>query len=664
MKGDEFMKHTDRHNRPVAPPPNFDNIPQQMRKLVQWVLWRYDWRSGDGGTGRAGEWAKVPYQRDGRHAKSNDPATWDHFEKIRTAFEGDPGGHDGVGFVFTRKSRIVGIDIDDCVTWESSKHAPGIVVPKFNDWAQRTLDRLDGAFVEFSPSRTGLHFYCFANPAQAVKHSEAGFEMYPEGRYFTVTGDALNPVEALPDKTGDVDFILSAVLALRGEKAGDRVAQTPKSDSRPVSASTNGIRETAIGLIRGPRGLHTSIEQRLEIAFRADNGQKIRELFEGNLNGYPSQSEADLALAGFLKFYSDGHPLILTAMMRRSKLDREKWDKPVRAGGLTHLEQVIEKTLTDEYTFWRIPAGLPEILTTDINESQRFSFGQLAKAANEYRHMPAMQGLSQPWANVSEIWRPRKGLMSVVLAKPSRGKSTLVNAKTYHYAMCHRWRTGIVAFETSPERLTTLVTQIHLRQPTLSYHDAACTDEQFFQACREINEQFTVFKLAWDDCNAESIIKLCEIEIAERGLDALVIDTFTSLNQPSGSRRNQLDFINDSLKILFAYTRKRNLYIDLVVHPTKAGGRRGNLDLDDACGTHLLRSVPDFGVILTRGNDDILVLEMGKVRENMITGIEGGQAALKYDPYTNNYFPTPVPIRAIERKERKQRQESNNGIPF
>src|SRR5262245_51509764 len=60
-------------DHPVVGTPCWDAIPVAMKAERRWLLWRLDWRDkGDG----SGEWGKVPYQPDGRHAKSNDPATW------------------------------------------------------------------------------------------------------------------------------------------------------------------------------------------------------------------------------------------------------------------------------------------------------------------------------------------------------------------------------------------------------------------------------------------------------------------------------------------------------------------------------------------------------------------------------------------------------------
>lgn len=61
--------------------------------------------------------------------------------------------------------------------------------------------------------------------------------------------------------------------------------------------------------------------------FRSRNGDKIRRLFNGDISGYPSQSEADLALCRHLAFWTQHDKERVDCLFRRSKLMREKWDK-------------------------------------------------------------------------------------------------------------------------------------------------------------------------------------------------------------------------------------------------------------------------------------------------------------------------------------------------
>ncbi|MCA9215677.1 MAG: hypothetical protein KDB27_21575, partial [Planctomycetales bacterium] len=65
------------------------NIPRELRRLNQWVLWRNETVDG--------RLTKIPYQVSGKRAKPNDRRTWSPFVDV---IRFDRGEFDGIGFVF------------------------------------------------------------------------------------------------------------------------------------------------------------------------------------------------------------------------------------------------------------------------------------------------------------------------------------------------------------------------------------------------------------------------------------------------------------------------------------------------------------------------------------------------------------------------------------
>jgi primase-polymerase (primpol)-like protein len=61
----------------------------------------------------------------------------------------------------------------------------------------------------------------------------------------------------------------------------------------------------------------------------AANGDKFRDLWEGQWEpySYESQSEADLALCRMLAYWTDGNEQQMDRLFRRSCLMRPKWDE-------------------------------------------------------------------------------------------------------------------------------------------------------------------------------------------------------------------------------------------------------------------------------------------------------------------------------------------------
>jgi hypothetical protein len=85
----------------------------------------------------------------------------------------------------------------------------------------------------------------------------------------------------------------------------------------------------------------------LSIARGASNGVEFSELYdEGKLDGYGSQSEADLALANFLAFYCGAKPERIDKLFRGSRLMRAKWDRA------DYRKRTIDKSLDGRTEFY------------------------------------------------------------------------------------------------------------------------------------------------------------------------------------------------------------------------------------------------------------------------------------------------------------------------
>lgn len=65
----------------------------------------------------------------------------------------------------------------------------------------------------------------------------------------------------------------------------------------------------------------------MEKMFASKNGAQIKALYDGDISGHHSQSEADLALMNEGAFWFDRNPDAMDAFMRGSGLYREKWER-------------------------------------------------------------------------------------------------------------------------------------------------------------------------------------------------------------------------------------------------------------------------------------------------------------------------------------------------
>lgn len=259
-------------------------VPTVLKGAAQWVCWRVERRDGKP--------TKVPLDPEtGEYASVADPATWRDFATALTQYQ-RVADVAGVGFVFCEEGPFAGVDLDDCRDPET-----GAV----DEWAVEIVRQL-ASYTEVSPSGTGLHVIVKGR-VPAGGNRRGNLEMYDGDRYFTVTGNrVLGAPTTVEARGAELRAIHEEYIA-----AGDAVAD----------AETDEVeRQGSVSL---------SDEALLERAMNAANGAKFRRLWNGETAGYPSHSEADLALCSLLAFWTGGDAARIERLFNRSGLVRDKW---------------------------------------------------------------------------------------------------------------------------------------------------------------------------------------------------------------------------------------------------------------------------------------------------------------------------------------------------
>lgn len=149
-----------------------------------------------------------------------------------------------------------------------------------------------------------------------------------------------------PDRALDV-----AVMSEPPEWALD-TANEPEPEPKPRAASS--VRPTAT----------PPDDDLLQIAFRAENGKQIRALYNGDISGYgDDESRAEMALCGYLAFYSGDDPARLDRWFRASGLMRDKWDRSATKTHQTYGQVTVEKAIASQPKFYTPPTR-PQISKT------------------------------------------------------------------------------------------------------------------------------------------------------------------------------------------------------------------------------------------------------------------------------------------------------------
>jgi primase-polymerase (primpol)-like protein len=318
---------------------NAAGIPDELKAIPRWVCWAYEERDG--------KLTKVPLNpKIGGYASSTNPATWTTFEEALAAVPRWRNvGVVGVGFVFDKNAedRIVGVDLDHCIDPVTGELAP---------WAARIVEQLH-SYTEKSPSGEGLHIFLRGSLPPGGRrvavhapgaHHEARIEMYDSGRFFTVTGDTF--------AGSAVEERANTLAALHAQYFPP--APEPEPQLGPEPSGTPRRRSSPPPLGAGWVSPFTD-ETILRMARQAVNGQKFDALWRGDITGYPSRSEADLALVRILAFWVGHDPERIDRLFRWSGLMRPKWDRA------DYREATIRKVLdAPDFRWWgRMPSRRP-----------------------------------------------------------------------------------------------------------------------------------------------------------------------------------------------------------------------------------------------------------------------------------------------------------------
>lgn len=286
-------------------PSAFTDVPLALRIRDQWVNWGIGQRNGKP--------QKIPTDpKTNEPGKVNDPDTWGRF---RTAVESWKNTDvEGLGFVFTDDDTLAGVDLDDVRDPDTGK---------IETKARDIINSLD-SYTEISPSGTGVHVLVKGfKPPGRTRNDD--IEMYDRDRYFTVTG---NHLEGTPK---EIEVRQDELRAVHADYLQRNAESDASGENEPPSAELGSVGE-----------LPSNIEPE-EILERAKRNDKFQRLWKGDHSGYPSHSEADMALCCSLAYRTGGDKQLMDDLFRRSGLMRPKWD--AERGDQTYGEMTLQKAV-------------------------------------------------------------------------------------------------------------------------------------------------------------------------------------------------------------------------------------------------------------------------------------------------------------------------------
>jgi hypothetical protein len=179
---------------PAAVADPYANVPQQLKDLPNWVVWKLEMRDGD--------LTKIPYNPiTGRNVLPGDPTTWATFEQAVKAASRPGNKYKGIGFEFG-ETPYEGIDFDGLLNADRSA----------DPYALAVLAAAGNPYCEVSPSKTGFHGIVdghlpVGGTNKFMIRDHYGIEIYDTERYFTVTGEHFSG-SGIPKVDSDLIYLL------------------------------------------------------------------------------------------------------------------------------------------------------------------------------------------------------------------------------------------------------------------------------------------------------------------------------------------------------------------------------------------------------------------------------------------------------------------------
>ena len=261
------------------------------------------------------------------------------------------------------------IDLDHCVDEAGTlaDHAAEMV-------------RVFKSYAESSPSGRGLRIMLRGQlpPGRRKIREPVAVEFF-DSNYVTLTGSPVGEAAGIRERQRLLDKLYDALFG------------------RQKAVPTGALVKAA--------GEAMTDEQILAKARAAKNGELFDRLWRGEWQDrFPSQSEADLALAALLAFWCRGEPALIDRLFRQSGLYRPKWELDA------YRERTISRAVANCPGFYtpstELVVSRPEPPQEEVDDPFRLAAAVLRK----FRH-PAGNALVN-WRNEWYVWA--KGAYRVV----------------------------------------------------------------------------------------------------------------------------------------------------------------------------------------------------------------------------------------------------------
>jgi twinkle protein len=260
----------------------------------------------------------------------------------------------------------------------------------------------------------------------------------------------------------------------------------------------------------------------------------------------------------------------------------------------------------------------------------------------EELHQIRLQGLdtgvATGWNNLDDLYKVKKGMMTIITGIPQSGKSEFLDALLVNLAELQGWKFAVFSPENYPISLHVIkLAEKHIGKQFMNrlFPTLAMNLMQTETAINFVGNHFTwMYPDYTEKINLDLILAKTSIILEQYGIDGLIIDPWNELEHDRNGK-SETDYISECLTKLRRFTREHNIKTWLVAHPQKMiKNKDGKYDVPtpyDISGSAHWRNKADFCICVHRENltvDEVDVY-VQKVKFKHLGKI--GKAHFEYD---------------------------------
>jgi twinkle protein len=258
-------------------------------------------------------------------------------------------------------------------------------------------------------------------------------------------------------------------------------------------------------------------------------------------------------------------------------------------------------------------------------------------------------GLSTGWSNLDKLYRVKPGQWTVVTGIPNHGKSEFLDALMVNMIMLHGWKFGIFSPENYPlDSHMRKIVRKAVSKPFEKDYNGAMSRDEVKEAIINLNDRINFVGCDEETHTMESLLELAVSLVLSQGINGLIIDPWNTIEHNRPASMSETEYISSALSKVVYTTRRHNIHIWLVAHPTKlqklaSGGYAAPLPYDISGSAHWYNKA-DNALTVHVGTDKDRPANEVQIHVNKIKFRENGQPGrteLYYHLPSGRYAETP-----------------------